>query len=143
MIAYADNGFIKTYKNALNKTREPRKGPYAAIGSLADIVRVYLLFVYLCAFRGKAIKKVRDTIELAEIAGKDAAPYHARGLETSKIIRDSFVSMADEFAGSRAFKPLAFFAKNAAIDWDDLVVDLAVSNDPEIKESLSLLADAV
>ncbi|MCP4350927.1 MAG: hypothetical protein GY795_36135 [Desulfobacterales bacterium] len=63
--------------------------------------------------------------------------------QTAQQFRDCFVGLHKTSLNSSLFFPFRYHLENAAIDWDDFAEDCAVASDPEIRESLIRLANAI
>jgi len=100
------------------------------------------------AYRSSALlKTMKDHAKVCNNStghcGKDPQECLNNALSYATIIRDLAVEANERAQGLKSIPFITMLTEKTAVGWDDFVVDLTLSSDTEMNDSIALLADAV
>ncbi len=109
------------------------------------VIKVYMVAFFVVVENTRSFKTLRSISESCNACNDDCSPKEcaARVLEISKRVREEISSTRNELKPMAILAPLSILFEKLLIDWDDFVVDLTISSDPEIEASIGQLIDVL
>jgi hypothetical protein len=141
MITYIEKQNIDKFAEAVNNlSLIVRNGTKVGV----HILFVHFLLIKLILRNATYLKKIkRMTEECAPGKECELEKCKAQTLSVATQIRDDFNITEKKIMGIKYYSLIAPLLNEVTVAWDDFVIDLTISNDSELNNSLSFLSDAI
>nr|WP_320192969.1 hypothetical protein [uncultured Desulfobacter sp.] len=109
------------------------------------VFKVYVTSFFIIAENSKSLKILKSMAESCNPCDKACSPKECavKVLEISKKVRDDIAVISDDFKTVSILTPLAVAFDNILTEWDDFVVDLTISSDPDVGNAIGQLINAL
>lgn len=109
------------------------------------VLKVYVTSFFIIAENSKSFKILRGMAEACNACDESCSPKKCaiKVLEMSKKVRDDIASTSDDFKTISILAPLSVAFDQILTEWDDFVVDLTISSDPEVDNAIGQLINVL
>jgi len=109
------------------------------------VLKVYVTSFFIIAENAKSFKILRGMAESCNACDETCSPKECavKVLEVSKKVRDDIAGTSDDFKTIPILAPLSVAFDYILTEWDDFVVDLTISSDPEIDNAIGQLINVL